>query len=223
MKFNWFVGKKNSPATSSDIIDYWNSKITSWEKKRYDCNSIFHTKSILYRAKIAATLINSSKNDFRKVTELGCGSGKLVKFLDTSLLYSGIDSSTIAIEIAQKTYKHSKNIKFSCYDVTSDKLHIDTDVLLALGLIDWIGLSSFEKILEKSSYKIAIFSYTQKNSNSINLLYEAYQFIFNYNLRPKSYTNSQIAEMLARLGLKNIRSITNPSTSLSKILLVSRL
>lgn len=185
------------------VTDYWDRKILNWEKK-YD--SVFG-KTLLARATEASKIINPHLAN-KRILEVGCGSGTLLNLLSKDNIkdYTGIDTSQNAIEEANKKYAHQNNINFlkaRCYDINFD----DYDVVISLGLTDWIDQKELEFLIEKSLNKVFIHSFSI-NEKGIHCFIHKLFSHYKYSETPKGYPK--------KYTLKEIEKLTNTKVNIHK-------
>ena len=119
-------------------------------------NPTWHDEDSPWKASQIMELLGRNKINFKKVAEIGCGAGGVVKALANQLgegrQFTGFDISPEAISLAEK-YRQP-GLSFSCEDmlVSSE----DYDLLLVIDVIehipDYLGFTA--KCQTKARYKI---------------------------------------------------------------------
>ncbi len=127
------------------------------------------------------------------VTDLGCGYGALLEFLEESyedFTYFGVDISSAMIEAAKQRYQDKKNVEFT----TAFCQNIKTDYVVASGVFnvklenkddDWIQyITSILDVMDNSSIKGFSFncltSYSDKEKMRQYLYYADPCFLFDF-------------------------------------------
>jgi 2-polyprenyl-3-methyl-5-hydroxy-6-metoxy-1,4-benzoquinol methylase len=190
----------------NDIKKFWNDKITTWEDSRYLRDVNFRSKPLQVRLETCADLLKSSKK--LKILEIGCGSGYLLEKLDGHFIrYHGIDISDVAIKNANVKHQFN-NIFFDCRSVQQIDFDIlDYDVVVSLGLLDWIQDSEIQKMIsnsQKDSSIKQIHSFSNKTF-LLSKIHRAYAYIKygykNNSYLPQYHTHEQAKEMFYSNGL----------------------
>ena len=168
-----------------DKITFWDAKIRGWEKKRYRAM----TNSVAYRMAWAARFLNSKLHGL-SVLELGCGSGILASHLLRSGLssYVGLDFSASAIQSANTRLLNSANsqkFQFTCVDLTKIDLP-RADVVVSLGLFDWLDDHEIVKIFNSTSGAKFLHSFSSSEVNVISLLHRVMVHV-QYGYRNRGY------------------------------------
>lgn len=164
-------------------VKFWDQKIINWEKKRYSAK-----KSIYYRKENSIKILEKFKNDKLVIVEFGCGSGIFAKeFVSENHTYIGFDFSTTAIKHANENKK--KNMLFLNRDIESGikwlrKNNIKPDLIISLGLMDWLNYADRKSLLNiKSEYILHSFS----NKNSIMTYLHNFFVYVTYGFKTKGY------------------------------------
>ena len=187
------------------LLEYWDRKILGWERSRYDSIWAGLPSSWSVRARRTKTQrllshwMQSTKEPVKTI-DLGCGSGYLLDGLNLSSLstYIGVDLSPRAISAAKVKYpKHT----FVCANLT-ELQPVRSDVIVALGLLDWIEPDNLWTFLKNSHWEKAIVSYTSSGLGLKSAVYWWYRKLFDLSgIRAKSYSNSYIEGALNKNGL----------------------
>ena len=168
---------------------FWNKKILSWEKNKYEKKSKLYDVnfSIKHRLNLASSILHQIPKK-KTVLELGCGSGQLwekIKLLD--LNYKGVDFCETAINIFQKRIQNvSIKKKIFLFCENCEKTIHSTDIVISLGLLDWLSIKQIAQIAENYKNSWYIHSFSEKNLSFSQLLHKFYVYI-NYAHKTKSY------------------------------------
>lgn len=204
------------PDRSIDPKDFWDEKILKWEKSRYERP----VKKDSFSEKIAGLLSNSLRQRLaiarelilpyvkgKRIVELGCGSGFLAEdFIRAGAReYSGIDVSEKAISEAQRRYLHSaysSQINFSSRNISSLE-QIDADIVISLGLLDWLDKNEINKIFKLAAGISFFHSISEKRPFSVQQIIHRLYVYLSYGHKtgayiPHYYYASEIMEIAAR-------------------------
>lgn len=195
--------------------EYWENKILRWEKLRYSSFAYFYPLSWGLRRRLSSSVdcLQKMTKGCEVIIELGCGSGVLTsKIQDKYKSYVGYDVATCAIEEARK--RNLKNAEFIASNV-SDLQSLKCDVLIFLGLIDWIQLTGLGLILDRTNAKNIICSFTNTPLSKGHLIYSSYRKIIDSkivknNYGAKSYSIHEIEKYFSNYGYK-ITIVKKPS------------
>lgn len=171
-------------------IEFWNQKILLWENKKYDNapKLLDVNSSIKYRLYLAASLLHQI-SEKKSLLELGCGSGRLweqIKSLNLNS-YEGMDFSEAAITAFQNKTKDFKDFKISllCSDCT-DNIP-SADIVISLGLLDWLSMKQIKKIANSCQTSLYFHSFSEKKISISQIAHSLYVFI-SYGYRTKTYS-----------------------------------
>ena len=180
---------------------FWNQKISSWEKNKYiktpkylDVNS-----SVKFRLSLTAHLLKQiSKED--RLLELGCGSGFLWNQIQESKIrhYIGVDFSESAVRAFQKksTRKQSPiQTSVFCEDCTENIY--SADIIVSLGLLDWISIEKTAKIAEKYKSAYYLHSFSEKQPTFSQFIHKIYSKL-NHRIWTPQYRQAE--ELLSVFG-----------------------
>lgn len=145
-------------------VEFWDKQIIAWESSRYKVRRYFDFfSSLKYRKFVVSELIKPYLNEF-KILELGCGSNCALAGTDVSILksYCGIDSSKNAVLQASFLYKNFPNIKFLRQDVGSLNEIPDADLVISLGLVDWLDDDRRKILANISKDRFFVHTFSQK-------------------------------------------------------------
>ena len=185
--------------------EFWNKKILSWERAKYnlgrwkkaDVNS-----SVKYRLNLASNLLNQVSNN-KNILELGSGSGLLWQKLNLSSLasYRGVDFSSVAIASFRERAKECPKTTLFCDDCTSQVY--PADIVVSLGLLDWINAEEMEKIAFNYRHCYFLHSFSEKRISLSRAIHQLYVFV-SYGYKNLSYTPSYYREkeLLSIFGAK---------------------
>lgn len=173
---------------------FWNQKILSWEKDKYQERSkLWDFNSSVRHRLYLANIVIQQMADKMSLLELGCGSGKLWDKLCSSNLksYKGVDFSDVAIQAFKKkikgmSLKNRAAIKTSilCEDLT--KHSYSADIVVSLGLLDWLSIDQIAQIAGNYGAKWYLHSFSEKRLSLSQMIHALYVFI-SYGHRAKSY------------------------------------
>ena len=219
----------------SKIIDpkeFWETKITKWEEDRY--NGLrreqpliekvagFFSRSLLFRLEIARKLLLPFVQG-KRIVELGCGSGLLAEefILADASEYLGIDIAESAIQAAQKRVAVSKyvsRIRFERFDITSEIKSFDADVIVSLGLFDWLTKEEIKVVFEKTKGLDFFHSISEQRPLSLQQTLHRLYVYFAYGHKtgpyvPKYYKAADIIGIARPFSLKDINIYRNRKLS----------
>ena len=184
---------------------FWDEKILLWEKKRYDrIPKIFDTYSSLKCRLHLAYSVLSQISDGKRLLELGCGSGRLWEKINSLNLksYTGVDFSETAIEAFQhkiQDFKSTDYISLFCEDCTQN-IH-SVDIVVSLGLFDWISVEQIEKIANSYKDSWYLHSFSEKCLSLPQVAHYFYSFL-NYRCRDYSPVYRSANDLLSLFGPK---------------------
>ena len=168
---------------------FWNQKILSWESNKYKKSKMFDVNSsVKYRLRLAASLVHQT-GEGKHLLELGCGSGHLWDQINTLNLssYTGVDFSETAIAAFQKKVQGFKKFKVSlrCSDCTGEMPA--ADIVISLGLLDWLPLEKIKTISETHKKAWYLHSFSEKRLSFSQMAHSLYVFI-NYGYKTGPYS-----------------------------------
>ena len=162
---------------------FWNQKILSWENHKYknvpqwlDVN-----KSVKRRLNLAVSVLRQMPQE-TSLLELGCGSGLLWERTISLPIknYKAMDFSETAIKAFQnkiQNIKSGQNISLSCEDCL--KNIYPADIVISLGLLDWLSIEEIKKIAKHYKDKWFLHSFSEKR---LSLSQTAHFFLFSLPL-----------------------------------------
>ena len=169
---------------------FWNDKILSWEKDKYDgAPKIFDVNSsVKRRLNMTADLLGRSAEG-KNLVELACGSGRLWEKIRSLKLnsYTGVDFSESALAVFQKKVKNFRNYKVSlvCGDCV-DRV-FPADIVVSLGLFDWLSMDQIKKIAEHYQKTRYWHSFSEKKNFSISQAAHSLYVFIGYGRKTGSY------------------------------------
>jgi 2-polyprenyl-3-methyl-5-hydroxy-6-metoxy-1,4-benzoquinol methylase len=148
---------------------FWDRKIQKWETKRYR-----NPRSpIAQRAEFARQILRQVAQGTR-ILDLGCGTGQLLRSLPPQEFahLHGVDFSPEAIRAAQ-TQAWADNVSFECADAVEYPFE-NHDVIVGLGLLDWLDDAQLEKLLARLSGRRFLLSFSNASAWRARLLHAAF-------------------------------------------------
>jgi len=218
-----------------DKNKFWDNKIIDWEDKRYsefevNSNSSSNSglslgSSLQFRLKKSAEILKPYLAD-KGLLELGCGSGLLVKALSNSKMrqYTGIDWASPAISKARDEFKNNPPLSPVEF-MTGNFMEMDFpdfDVVVALGVLDWLELEEIRFLFSNIKPKSFLFSISEKRFSLKQWLHSIYVF-FAYGWRskgyvPRYYTVDRIVRIANDCGYKAVKIFRDPKLSFGTFL-----
>ncbi len=197
-----------------NILDqqkFWDNKILNWEKARYSRGR----GEIHDRITTAYSLVSGMSSPLR-ILELGCGSGRFAHMLQNKpeIEYVGVDFSSVAIRKAEERAL-PKEYRFFCQSI-EDVDFKGFDLVISLGLLDWLTDEQVSKIGKESQSPFFIHSYSSKDWNPIKFLHSCFVSItYGYKSSgyvPKYRSEAEVARLLDvrkyKLYKKNLLSLS---------------
>lgn len=217
--------------------EFWETKITKWEEDRYDglhrgqpvIEKVagFFSRSLLFRLEIARKLLLPYVKG-KRIVELGCGSGLLAEeFIRADAReYLGIDIAESAIQGAQQRLAVSKYIsrmRFERFDITSEIKSFDADLIVSLGLFDWLTKEEIKAVFEKTRGLDFFHSISEQRPLSLQQTLHRLYVYFAYGHKtgtyvPKYYKAADIVGIARPFFLKDINIYRNRKLSFGVIL-----
>ncbi len=168
---------------------FWDQKILSWEKSKYEIKHRFYdvNHSVKRRLLLASSIIHQMPEE-TNLLEFGCGSGRLWENIKSlKLNYKGVDFSETAIKVFKKRIQNSKavnQISLFCEDCLENG-H-STDVMISLGLLDWLSYEKIKKLAESYKNTWYLCSFSEKRFSLSQILHRFYVSM-SYGYKTKSY------------------------------------
>ena len=168
--------------------EFWNQKILSWENKKYkNIPYIFDVNSsVKHRLYLASSLLHRI-SEKKRVLELGCGSGRLWECINSLNVksYTGVDFSEKAIEAFQNkihNFKNKDKISLFCEDCINSTY--STDIVISLGLLDWLNAEKIKKIAANYKDNWCLHSFSEKRPSFFQMAHFFYSLV---NYQYKNY------------------------------------
>lgn len=216
-----------------DKKKFWDEKIVGWEHKRYSFKPVKPVKSgalpvngislgstLQFRLQKSVEILKpylAGKN----LLELGCGSGLLLSALSDSKIekYTGIDWAPSAIDKADAKYQSSDQMfpsKFIAGNFMETKFP-DFDVVVALGVLDWLEMEEIDVLFSTIQPKKFLFSISE-NRNSISRWFHSIYVFLTYGWRnegytPKYYKVDEIIRIALDHGYNDVKVFRDPRMS----------
>jgi 2-polyprenyl-3-methyl-5-hydroxy-6-metoxy-1,4-benzoquinol methylase len=198
---------------------FWDKKIIEWEGDRYFTKNLFLKKnSVKYRLYYAKQILRKFVKN-KKILELGCGSGLLAQSIIKygAKNYTGYDLSLKAIQNANLINKN-KNVRFFHGSILSVKNYKNYDLIISLGLIDWLNENELTHIALISKGKMWLHSFSEKKITLFQIIHRIYTFL-SYGYKNNMYvlrydTRQKIKEILQT---NNISFFNNKKLSFGTI------
>ena len=184
---------------------FWNQKILAWERNKYTKSKIFDVNSsVKYRLRLAASLLHQT-GEGKNLLELGCGSGHLWDQINTLNLssYTGVDFSEAAIAAFQKKVQGFKKFKVSllCSDCVGKTP--PADMVISLGLLDWLPLEKIKTLSETHKNSWYLHSFSEKRLSLPQMAHSFYVFVnYGYKTGPYSPRYRRADDLLSIFGSK---------------------
>ena len=193
---------------------FWNQRIAAWEKNKYrktpkylDVNS-----SIKFRLNLTAHLLDQISKE-KSLLELGCGSGFLWNQIQESKItrYTGVDFSESAIHSFQQKVQKSNNTSMQtclfCEDCMENTY--SADIIVSLGLLDWISIEKVFKTAEKYKNSWYLHSFSEKRHTFSQFIHKLYSQL-NYKVWTPQYRH---ADKLISIFGSQAKIYRNPKLS----------
>ncbi|MBI2011695.1 methyltransferase domain-containing protein [Candidatus Daviesbacteria bacterium] len=176
--------------------------------KFYD-NQYFKDRDFLATHLAEAVVILLKSHKLRKILDVGCGTGRLVKYLnDVGFVAKGVDLSPIAVKKAKALVKKKNTI----FKTSATKLPFKNksfDLVIAISVIEHISNLAVEKFL-KETHRILkpkgfIFLITPNLSTPIRLVQGKNWFAYKDPTHINFYTPLGIARQLKENNFQRIK------------------
>ena len=197
---------------SVDPKAFWEDKILSWERGRYqrvqtsgglleriaDASS----RSLRYRIRIGVELLAPHIKG-KSILEVGCGSGIIAQDLISAgaSRYLGIDIAENAIAIANRRKAElgwGDEITFKVGTIR-ELPPVQEDVVLSLGVLDWLTDEELEILFQRQGKAHFLHAIAEKRNTLSQLAHRAYvQVSYGYRTgayRPRYFKASTIAAL----------------------------
>jgi 2-polyprenyl-3-methyl-5-hydroxy-6-metoxy-1,4-benzoquinol methylase len=218
-----------------DKKKFWDKKILGWEDKRYSFKTIklgslsanpnSLGSSIQFRLQKSTEILKPYLPG-KKLLELGCGSGLLLNALNNSKLekYTGVDWALSAIEKADAKFQ-GINQSLPAEFIAGNLLDVEFpefDVVVALGVLDWLEIDEIKVLFSKIKSKMFLFSISEKKDFMKRWCHSIYVFFAygwkNEGYTPKYYTVDEIVRIACNYGYNNVKILRDPRMSFGTIL-----
>ena len=182
--------------------EFWDQRISAWENSKYKKNKYFDVNSsVKFRLHVAVSLLNQVSTG-KSLLELGCASGSLVSCIKLLNIknYKGVDFSKTAIEnFAKKiqNFKYQEKISLSCEDCVENIY--PTDIVVSLGLLDWVPIEKIKKLAENYKNCWYLHSFSEKRYSMAQLAHNLYSRL-NYKIWTPQYRRAD--ELISVFGSK---------------------
>ncbi len=175
--------------TSIDPRDFWNRKILTWEKDRYEParagSSVLEAWAKRFSG-LPARMANARKFLLprvagRDVVELGCGSGLLAEeMIDAGAKsYRGFDVSDGAVAAATARVTASglaDRISFTVGDV-SKLPALKADIVYSLGTLDWLTPEQIQAVFRLSAQSEFLHSFSERSASPWRYAHALYVYV----------------------------------------------
>ncbi len=190
-----------------DTHKFWISKIEKWSQNNYSNKN----KVISKRASQASKILEL--NLITSLCDLGCGNGSVYNEFSDNLKsnchYSGFD-------LFPKNYINTTKDKFKYYQKELLKIRKEDlskfDCVMSLGLIDWLSDKELDHLVNLSSDKLFIHSFTLKRIGPKYLFYKLYRKLLKLFLsypEPILYTKNSLIKKFD-MNVNTIQFIDGP-------------
>jgi 2-polyprenyl-3-methyl-5-hydroxy-6-metoxy-1,4-benzoquinol methylase len=220
---------------SFDKKNFWENKIIGWEDKRYSFSDgksgfmpntdISFGSSLQFRLQKSTEILRPFLAE-KKLLELGCGSGQLLNALSDSKIekYIGIDLAPSAIDRAVEKFHSSTQLLPSEF-IAGNFLDVDFpeyDVVVALGVLDWLAIDEIDTLFSKIKPKFFLFSISEKRSPVKRWFHSLYVFFAygwkNEGYTPKYYEVDEIIRIARDYGYNDVKVFRDPRMSFGTFL-----
>jgi len=196
---------------SNEALSFWERKILKWEQWRYSKWLVFYPFSWTIRRRLitSSNIILAKPTSDWTILELGCGSGYLARRIGKKCkAYLGIDIAPNAVELAKNKNKIS-HVTFETGDVSTIEFG-EYDLVVFLGLTDWLTLDELKNLLKKLKTKNICFSFTESKAVSRYSPYRFYRHFIDKKFqgdkqssyKARTYTIQEIDKLLNAANYK---------------------
>ena len=218
-----------------DKNKFWDKKIIGWEHKRYSVGNsespsgstedVSFGSSLQFRLCQSVELLSPYLHG-KSLLELGCGSGLLFKALSESQMknYTGVDWASSAVDKAIAEFQNSPSLPPSEF-LTGNLLEVEFpkfDVVVALGVLDWLELDEINALFSKIKPKKFLFSISEKRFSITRWLHSVYVFLTygwkNDGYVPRYYGVDEIVGIARNHGYNDVRIFRDPRMSFGAFL-----
>ena len=213
-----------SSQSPSSKKHFWDNKILKWEEKSYlKKRSRQHFQSSLIERQKQSLDIPAPYLENKVVYELACGSGRFAKDLlkyDIKA-YNGYDFSKAAISKAQQDFQQHPKVNFYCSDINQLEDFQDADIVISLGLLDWLTPAEIKILGQKTIGLPCLHSFSEKKISLKRYLHRLYVLqygLFNSLYIPRYYKRAELSSSLQIPPSSNIEFYTNKTLGFSCLL-----
>lgn len=217
-------------ASPTDRRVFWERKILTWDHDRYDppatgasllarAQSRLGT-SIRHRMELALAALTPHLEG-KRVIELGCGTGRLAPLLIErgAAEYVGYDLAEGAVARASdgaRSAGFGDRVRFEQIDVSSLR-SLDSDIVVSLGLLDWLDDGQIEHVFELGRGTHFLHSFSEARRSFVQAVHSAYVFVaYGHASRgyvPAYHQASMLASMARARGASSTRFVRDPRLS----------
>ena len=220
--------------TEFDAKDFWEKKIIGWEDGRYmkaessdgiEKLANKYSSSLRFRMSTASALLAPHVAG-KKIVEIGCGSALLAEeFIDSGAeSYLGYDFAEVAVTRGNERLREAGLSDKARLEVASvaelEALH--ADVVLSLGLFDWLTLADIEHIFECSKGSVFLHAISEKRLSLKQIIHRLYvQITYGHktgSYRPKYHSKDEILAIARRHGVDQINAYRHTKLSFATLL-----
>ena len=209
---------------------FWDAKILTWDRERYaaaeEGDSLVTRlrrrmgSSVRSRMTVACELLAPVVQG-KRVTELGCGAGRLaLPLLEAGAAsYVGFDFSSAAVEHARAEAERlgiGARATFDGFDVR-ELSRLDADIVVSLGLLDWLDDDSVARVFAASESNAFLHSFSERRASLSQGVHRLYVHLA-YGHRTGSYvpayhSEAQLRALAARSGHRELRFVRDSRLS----------
>ncbi|MCB0221008.1 MAG: class I SAM-dependent methyltransferase [Chrysiogenetes bacterium] len=221
------VAGTEAPAARSErsLEEFWDNKILHWEDSAYGpvpaapLARVFHNlrSSIRARLNLTAGILAPYLQSYTRVLDLGCGSGILGERLlgESPCRYEGIDLSGRACERARERLASFEGRARITRAAALETPWPDADIVVALGLLDWLEASEIDALLARLSKHRFVFSFSEASPSLAARVHRLWLVrrtqIMGTPARAHHHSESYIREVLERHSCGPVRFVRDPA------------
>ena len=200
---------------------FWDKKILGWEAARYDGEVGVTGWPLRNRMKIAANILQSLPEGLR-LTDLGCGTGRLFELLRQEQFSEllGIDFAKPAIDLAQ-TKDFQAHVSFLCASVSGPRIP-ESDCYVALGLVDWLSDQDIRGLFQQFENKFFLVSFSEKRSPLLRLPHALFRRVtgktLNLEFLPRYHSLTELTAFVPLGQAQRLRVIRHLSMAFGSLL-----
>ena len=176
--------------SKSKVLKFWLDNLKDWDKKRYDRKLNINP---IYARHLHAIEVLRPYIKGKRILELGCGTGRLAEPLVSlgALSWTGVDIGNFKEE--------SSSIKFIKSSIGELIYKDDYDIIISLGLLDWLENDDIKKVFILSKDKIFFhtFSLNQKSIFlTMHRCFAKFRYKKNFDVSPRVFTKQEIYQFI---------------------------